>query len=349
MVINTAGQAVGAQLTNASSGADFTGTVTVYVTIDAETQTIGSVGSGLCTHEGKGYHTYRPSQAETNGDIIAFTFTGTGAITRTIQFETESAAQAAAVATTTATGAVSVASLITQAAKRVNIIGAGQTIDGDDLTDMFTTLVYLMDAWQVERLTIPFLLRTVWTLTATKGTIANPYTVGSGGDIDIPRPTFVDHVSYQNTSVSPTLELPLPLYTDDAWAALPQKNLTSVYPVGAYYNPTYAGNLGSLYLVLVPSGASLQGVLYAPSAVGRFTSTADTIVLPPGYLLAIRDNLAVQLGSTWRDGLPIDPLLFASARDSKRAIKQRNVRPSDLTLDAAVTARGHLYNIWADS
>jgi hypothetical protein len=45
------------------------------------------VGSpeGLCAHEGNGYHTYAPSQAETNGDLIAFTFYGTAAIPVTVQ------------------------------------------------------------------------------------------------------------------------------------------------------------------------------------------------------------------------------------------------------------------------
>jgi hypothetical protein len=83
---NIAGQKVGAQLVSASDGAAFTGAVTVYVTIDAATQAIGTVGSGAATHEGNGYHTYAPSQAETNGTLIAFTFIGTGAVPATVQF-----------------------------------------------------------------------------------------------------------------------------------------------------------------------------------------------------------------------------------------------------------------------
>ncbi len=88
MVKNTAGQGIGAQMNSATDGSNFTSTVTVYVTIDRGTQTIGSVGSGVCTHEGRGYHTYAPAQAETNGDLIAFTFTGTGAVSVTVQVYT---------------------------------------------------------------------------------------------------------------------------------------------------------------------------------------------------------------------------------------------------------------------
>jgi hypothetical protein len=82
---NLAGQRIGVQMTSATDGSDFTGGVTVSVTVDAGTQATGSVGSGACTHEGKGYHTYAPSQAETNGELVAFTFAGTGAITSTVQ------------------------------------------------------------------------------------------------------------------------------------------------------------------------------------------------------------------------------------------------------------------------
>ena len=82
---NVSSQAIGAQMVSATDGSAFTGSVTVYVTGDAGTQAVGSVGSGACTHEGNGYHTYAPAQAETNYDLIAFTFVGTGAVPATVQ------------------------------------------------------------------------------------------------------------------------------------------------------------------------------------------------------------------------------------------------------------------------
>jgi len=85
---NVAGQKIGAQLVSATDGSAFTGSVTVYVTGDAGTQAVGSVGSGACAHEGEGYHTYAPAQAETNYDLIAFTFKGTGAVPVTVQVYT---------------------------------------------------------------------------------------------------------------------------------------------------------------------------------------------------------------------------------------------------------------------
>lgn len=85
---NVASQVVGAQMVSASDGSAFTGSVTCYVTGDGGTQAAGSVGSGACTHEGNGFHTYAPAQAETNYDHVAFTFTGTGAVPATVQVYT---------------------------------------------------------------------------------------------------------------------------------------------------------------------------------------------------------------------------------------------------------------------
>ena len=83
---NVASQTVGAQMVSASDGSAFTGTVSCFVTGDAGTQ---GAGAGAVTHEGNGYHSYAPSQAETNFDHIAFTFTGTGAVPATVQVYTE--------------------------------------------------------------------------------------------------------------------------------------------------------------------------------------------------------------------------------------------------------------------
>lgn len=82
---NVASQIVGAQMSSITDGSDFMGTVTCYVAGDGGPQALGSVGSGVCTHKGNGFHSYTPSQAETNYDHVAFTFKGSGATTATLQ------------------------------------------------------------------------------------------------------------------------------------------------------------------------------------------------------------------------------------------------------------------------
>ena len=80
---NVASQSIGAEMITAADGTAFTGTVTVLITIDNGTQSAS--GGTAPAHEGNGYHSYTPTQAETNGDHIAFTFTGSGAVPATVQ------------------------------------------------------------------------------------------------------------------------------------------------------------------------------------------------------------------------------------------------------------------------
>jgi hypothetical protein len=84
---NTASQTIGAQLIATADGSAVTsGTTTVYVTGDGGTQ----ASSGTAVHEGNGYWSYTPSQAETNYSHVAFTFVNSSAISATVQVYTHS-------------------------------------------------------------------------------------------------------------------------------------------------------------------------------------------------------------------------------------------------------------------
>lgn len=78
---DVAGQSVHAGLIQ-PDGMAFTGTVTVYVTLDGNSQ---GTGAGTVENEGNGQYTYKPTQAETNADSIGFLFTGSGALSRHVQ------------------------------------------------------------------------------------------------------------------------------------------------------------------------------------------------------------------------------------------------------------------------
>ena len=218
---------------------------------------------------------------------------------------------------------MTVADLLTAALKRINVIQAGEVPTADDQADAFLRLNDLMDAWQTERLTIPFSLATTFTIVS--GT--RDYTVGTGGTVNVLRPTGLTAVHFLDNTFTPAVERNLPVLSDAAWYAIPFKTLTNTLPTYAYYNPTYAAGLGTLSLWMVPTSSSLQGVVYAPSAVPTFTSVTDTILLPPGYRRFIRDNLAVELAPEW--GAQVSPALVQSAVESKAAIKVINVRQMD--------------------
>lgn len=241
---------------------------------------------------------------------------------------------------------MTVRDLIRLSLMRVNILQAGGTATPEDQDDAFQILNLWLDGLSAERLMIPFILRTLWTITSTKGTPTNPYTVGAGGDINVAKPVYVDQVRYLNNAVSPSVELPLSPMTADDYSALPEKTLTSTLPGAAYYQPTYAGGLGSLYLWPVPTQSSLQGVLYAPSAVAQFATVNDTVIVPNGYKKFLVDGLAVELASTLRENLPVDQGLIAIVRALKSTLKTVNTPQLDMGFDPAVSGAGCRSNIY---
>lgn len=243
------------------------------------------------------------------------------------------------------------ADLIRRSFRRLNVGMAGEEPRPLDQADAFVLLQAWVDSLATEKLTIPYILRTVWTITATKGTLAVPYTVGLGGDINVARPgdsKFISAIKYQDTSLTPIQERPLFVYNDDQWAAQNIKGLTGTLPSAAYYNPTFAAGFGSLYLTPIPSQANLQGLFYAKAALAKPIAVTDVIVLPTGYERFIRDNFALELAPEYRPGLPLDRGLVRSAASSRLNIENANTRPLEMTLDPAVTVGCGGYNIFTD-
>ena len=218
-----------------------------------------------------------------------------------------------------------VSDLCQSALEDLGVLGAGETMASGDLATCFKSLNHLMDAWASERLTIYTITRTTWTIVSGTGT----YTVGLLGDVVVARPDFITHVGYLDTSVTPNLELLLASYTDDAWARVSYKTLTSTLPTRWYYNPTYP--LGTLDLWPVPTSATLSGVLYAPAATAQFAATSTSVALPPGYERFIIKSLALEIAGKF--GAVPNPSIAQAARESKADIKRSNIRLSDLGFD----------------
>ncbi len=344
MIKNVANQTVGAELIDATTGSAFAGVVTVHVTGDAGTQATGSVGSGICTAEGNGYYSYVPSAAETNYNLVAFTFTGTNAIPKTVQYEPLTAAQAAALSAATAVNAVTARTLITKSLRRIGVVGAGQTLSPEDADDALFLLNSLLDMFATERLMVPVITRSTWTIVAGTGT----YTVGDGGDVDIARPVFVEDVRFIDTSADPETEHPLGMLTDRAYAKA-QKSLTSLYPSQRYWNPTFTGTgLGSVTLWPIPTSTTLLGAFYAATALTQVASLDTTLILPPGYRYFLQEQLAVICAPEW--GIPLPAELRENARESKANIKRANTRLVELaTWEGAIFGGHGMYDIYSDS
>lgn len=237
---------------------------------------------------------------------------------------------------------ITVSKLFELALKRINVIQAGGSLTPEDADDALFYANNWLDSLSIESIAIPFMLRTLWTMVPGKAS----YTVGIGGDVSLPRPTYIDHVNYIDASLSPPIERELDGLTDDAYAAIPIKTQTNLLPSFYYWNPTYAGGLGTLTFWLVPTSSVLTGVLYAESPVAQFLNLTDTLSVPPGWQFFMQENLAVFFASIFRDNLPPDPELVRSATMSKLLITRANHRPQEMTLDPALTFCAPRSNIY---
>lgn len=85
MFRNVAGQIITAQLVAKADGTNVTaGTTDVYVTKDGGTQASG----GTATHEGQGLWSFAPSQGNTDGAHVVFTFVNASAVSQSVQVYT---------------------------------------------------------------------------------------------------------------------------------------------------------------------------------------------------------------------------------------------------------------------
>jgi hypothetical protein len=239
--------------------------------------------------------------------------------------------------------------LIQKALQRITVLSEGETMSSKQAADGLDTLNSLVDAWAADRLMIYQQTRTQFTIVANTAT----YTVGSGGDVNIVRPVYVDHINYiVDTTVTPNLEIQMQPLTDDAWAKVPIKDLTSVYPTCWYWNPTFDTSRATLTLWPVPTASNLGGAIYYQGpAIAEFASLDTVILMPPGYRRMMITNLAAELVSEYGINPQTVPTLLQQASVSLATVKRANIELMDLSLDAAALVQGRdrsfFYNIYS--
>lgn len=224
--------------------------------------------------------------------------------------------------------------IATQALQSIGQYAAAETLTAADLSLALRVANQMIGQWANERLTMYTVTRTTWTITANDGS----YRVGTGQDVNIARPNFINQVNFVDTSMDPDLEMPLRMLTDDEYAAISLKDLTSTYPQYVYWNPSgYA--TGTITLWPIPTSSTLLGAIYCPTAITSFTAGTDSVLLPPGYEAMLVSNMAVKLAPYFEKAASED--LKTEARDSKATIKRGNNRLMDLSIESAALIQGN--------
>lgn len=217
-----------------------------------------------------------------------------------------------------------VADVIKGSLRVLGVVAASESPSAAEQADALEALNDMLDSWANERLTLFATLRSTHALTPG----LSPHTIGTGGTLDTTRPVRIERASVIPSS-EPGSELPVTLLSDAEWQVL-QGKAESGRPDALWVESAHP--LMKLHLHPVPSAADTL-VLYTWQQLGRFTSTATEVDLPPGYARAIRFNLARELAPEF--GVALSGEAAVIADESKSALKRLNYRPSYLRADEA--------------
>lgn len=203
----------------------------------------------------------------------------------------------------------------------------------------FRRLNLMIGSWSLQRLTIPVVGRDVFPIVSGKGSTTNPYTVGPGGDLDTTRPASLDGVGLLLAPVgsAPAVEIVRAQLTDDMYQFLAIKDLANSLFTNAYYNATFAGGLGTLYLWPVPNENVNQIALYRAQQLVQFTTPTAAYDFPEGADEAVEYNLAKRLLDVYAVDAQRKMNVLDLAKTSLAIYKRSNTTIVDLPCDQMFT------------
>jgi hypothetical protein len=234
----------------------------------------------------------------------------------------------------------------------LNVFLPGEAMGTADANRARTICNRMLSGWGQRNTYIPIISRERFDLVANQGGPTNPYTIGDGGDFDTERPSNQNSITAANlilTATSPEVRVPLGIYTDQSYDANKLPDMSNTQPTGLYYNPTYANDLGSIFLWPVPTTSTNDLELFLQKSIAQFADLTTTYYLPDGGEDVITYQLALRLQGPY--GKQMDPEDKRIANEVLGVFKRSNAKMSDLNNDAYVFSQGRrtLYNIQSGS
>jgi hypothetical protein len=202
--------------------------------------------------------------------------------------------------------------LVTRALRLAGVLAAGEEPSDADANDGLSVFNDMLDSWNAQRLAIyttstddfPFVVG------------QQDYTLGTGGNFNVPRPARIDGISailIQNPSTP--VEVPMNMVSVDQWQNdFPVKNVSGTFPTSCYDG----GEFPLRTLRFWPIPAEVNNVrIYSWAALAQAADLTTVIAEPPGYAMAMRYNLAELLAAEFG----VDPTKYAAQLVHDNAVK----------------------------
>lgn len=220
------------------------------------------------------------------------------------------------------------------------IVGQGQTASAADINNALRRTNLMIGQWARQRWLVYAL-----TTESVTSTGAQSYTVGPGGDFDMPRPDRLESAfQRQPNNAGLPVDWALEIITSrEDYNRIALKTLTS-FAGSIFYDSAFP--IGRVYPWPIPQANLYQIHITVKTPLTAFTSLTQDINLPPEYEEAIYANLVVRLRAAYQ--LPPDPVFVALAKKSLAVIRGANTQISRLYMPKSVTRQGPWYNILGD-
>lgn len=230
--------------------------------------------------------------------------------------------------------------IIRLAFKDAMIFGVGQHPAAEDTNDAFSRLQMMISQWNRKRWLVYQLVTT-----GIPSTGAVSYSVGVGGDFDIPRADKIESAFFRQTNISPNQpDYGLTIIPSrEDYNRITLKTLVA-FPEYVFFDSGYP--LGYAYFWPVPTASIYSLYITTKQPLQTFTSLAQQLNLPDEYHAAIFYNLQVRLRTAY--GKDPDIATTGLARDALNVIRGANAQIPLATMPASLTRKG-TYNVYSDT
>ena len=208
--------------------------------------------------------------------------------------------------------------LITDVLLDMGVIADQETPTASQSVGALVKLNDLIESWNLDPQKLYGATEYIIPFVANKAT----YTIGIGGDLNVPRPNGTYAAFVRNTTAIPSQQqdIPITVLTDQQWADIPVKGMTGTFPYAVWFNMT--NPLITAHVTPVPTGSNYSLVFW--DANDNATLALNTVLdLPPGYKRAMKYGLFIELAAGYQ--IPVPASIAGLAMSSKMAIDRQNL------------------------
>ena len=229
------------------------------------------------------------------------------------------------------------ADLINSALRLIGQLAESEVPSNATSQDSLVALNQMIDSWSTERLSVFSTQDQVETWPAN----TRLRTFGPTGDIVGTRPVYFDDSTYfldPSTGISYGLKF----INQQQYNGIAFKTVTSTYPQVIWVNMTFPNV--EVYVYPVPTRTlEFHFVSVEPLIQPAILTTA--LAYPPGYLRALRYNLAMELAPEF--GVEPSPQVQRIAMTSKRTLKRVNAPDDLMSVPFSIVGSRQRFNIFS--